>query len=97
MLGGVDAVFYRMIGGLSIDHSRKIPVRIQPWYPPGMEEARCSLKLPEGTIACEWRRCVQGVELVIEVPARMKAEFFPPEGGPPQILPGGIYRMKRQA
>jgi hypothetical protein len=93
MFGGVDAVLYRMIGGLSVDRSRKIPVRIQPWYPPGMEEARCSLKLPEGTIACQWRRCVPGVELVIEVPRGMEAEVFPPEGGPPQILSGGTYKM----
>ncbi|MDR0731588.1 MAG: family 78 glycoside hydrolase catalytic domain [Treponema sp.] len=94
MLGGVDPILYRMIGGLSVDRSRKIPVRIQPWYPPGMEEARCSLKLPGGTIVCQWRRRAQGVESVIEIPQGIEAEFFPPEGGSPQILSGGIHRRE---
>jgi alpha-L-rhamnosidase len=94
MFGGVDVIFYRMIGGLTVDHSRTIPVRIQPWYPPDMEEARCSLRLPEGTVRCEWRRRAQGVELVIEIPQNIEAEFFPPDGGHRQILPGGIHRIK---
>ncbi|MDR1902005.1 MAG: family 78 glycoside hydrolase catalytic domain [Treponema sp.] len=92
MFGGIDVMLYRMIGGLSIDHSRKIPLRIQPWLPPGMEEARCSLKVPEGTVRCEWRRHTDLAELAIEVPQGIKAEFFPPEGGLSQILSGGIYK-----
>jgi alpha-L-rhamnosidase len=91
MFGGVDSILYRMIGGLTVDRSRAVPVRIQPWCPPGMEEARCSFKLPEGTVSCEWRRFEKGVELAIEVPRGIEAEFFPLDGGPPQILPGGKY------
>jgi hypothetical protein len=57
-----------------------------------MEKARCSLKLPEGSVSCEWQRSAQGVELAIQVPEGTEAEFFPLDGGPPLMLSGGIYR-----
>ncbi|MDR2631556.1 MAG: glycoside hydrolase family 78 protein [Spirochaetaceae bacterium] len=94
MFGGVDVVLYRMIGGLSIDHSRKIPIRVKPWFPPGMEEARCSLNTPSGKVCCSWKRQVAGVELVLEIPQGMEAEFIPPGGkeNTSSILRNGVYR-----
>ncbi|MFP3090495.1 glycoside hydrolase family 78 protein [Treponema sp. TIM-1] len=96
MFGGVDVILYRMIGGLSIDHSRKIPLRVQPWFPPGMEEARCSLDTSGGRISCGWRRQGAEVALVLEIPPGTEAEFIPPAGEEtaPAILSGGVYRYR---
>lgn len=92
MFGGVDVVLYRMIGGIRVDHGRKIPIRIQPWFPPGMEEARCSLDTPGGKLSCRWKRQAAGVELVLEIPPGMEAEFIPPGGKETGIVGGGVYR-----
>jgi alpha-L-rhamnosidase len=94
MFGGVDAVLYRLIGGLSVDHGRKIPLRVQPWCPPDMEEARCSLKFPQGTLSCAWRRLEKDLELTIEVPRGLEAECFPPGGGPARLISGGRYQER---
>jgi alpha-L-rhamnosidase len=94
MFGGVDVILYRMIGGLSVDHSRKIPLRIQPWFPPGMEEARCSLDVPGGRASCGWKRQGAEVELVLEIPPGTEAEFIPPAGTERAILRGGLHRYR---
>jgi alpha-L-rhamnosidase len=94
MFGGVDAVLYRMIGGLTIDHSRKVPIRVKPWFPPGMEEARCSLDTPGGKVCCDWKRRAAAVELVLEIPREIEAEFIPPGGEESEAvhLTEGTYR-----
>jgi alpha-L-rhamnosidase len=93
MFGGVGVLLYRMIGGLSIDHSRKIPLRVWPWFPPGMKEARCSLNVPGGKVSCDWKRQGAEVELVLELPPETKAEFVFPAGEEkaPAVLGCGVH------
>ena len=73
MFGSPDTVFYRMLGGITINRDCPTPLVIRPFCPEDLESVKCSQILEEGTVEVSWYHDGAAVVFDISVPEKFPA------------------------
>ena len=76
MFASPDTVFYKYLGGITIDRTSDVPVTVAPYCPDDLSFVRCSQKLPEGEIRVEWRKETDGIVFDVSVPQGLPARIL---------------------
>ncbi len=68
-----DAFFYKYLGGITVDRTGPVPVKIAPYCPKELTFVRCNQRLPEGEIFSAWQRENGHITFEIRVPTGLAA------------------------
>jgi alpha-L-rhamnosidase len=75
MLGSVDAQFYQLLGGIQVDMTQEIPVKITPYVTRHCNIVSVDLDTVQGRFVSQWLRNAEQIDYYIQVPQGAKAEF----------------------
>ncbi|MBQ6020023.1 MAG: family 78 glycoside hydrolase catalytic domain [Clostridia bacterium] len=94
MFASPDTVFYKYLGGITVDRTSAVSVKIAPYCPDELSFVRCSQTLPEGEIRVEWRKEADGVVFDVWVPQGLSARVSlrTPADAYEETLPNGGNR-----
>jgi len=87
---GTGSWFYQALGGITPveDAPGYQKVRIEPQIPNGISWAKTWKETPYGKVAVNWKRNDKNVEMTVEIPVGMEAEFVFPHGTKEYALDG---------
>jgi len=75
MFGSVDAQLYKIFGGINIDFTNEIPVKVMPYFSDKCNQISCSVFFASGIITSEWTRNGDKITLCITLPEKCTAKF----------------------
>ncbi len=89
LIGGLGAWFYKHLAGISPMRPGYERIRIQPYFPPGLERASGQVRTVRGVVASNWRRSGDRVSLTVTVPPNATAEVHVPNEGRVDVYEAG--------
>jgi hypothetical protein len=93
MLGGAEEWFYRGLGGIDFDMTRKADERItiRPQVVEGLDWVKCGYDSAMGKIESDWKRASGTTIFEVAVPIGAKATVVLP--GSTQVVGSGVHRF----
>jgi len=92
MFGAPDAMFYKMIAGITVNRRAENTVVVAPYFAEDLSWARATQELSEGTVSVAWERRNGAVELSVLIPEGVTAELRLP-GRASEKLSAGLKNL----
>ena len=103
MFGSYDAMFYRYLAGIDIEHLHENVINIHPRICNSVNEVNCSFDSIKGKIAVNWKRSENCIEYEVIIPSNTKANLIF-DGSEmelngsrvlsPVVVDSGVYKIK---
>jgi alpha-L-rhamnosidase len=93
MLGGAEEWFYRGLGGIDLDLSRRAAaerVTIRPRMVEGVAWVKCGYQSTRGRIESDWQQEGGRTTMEVTIPAGVEATVVVPVGGGAQVMEGAV-------
>ncbi len=75
MLGSVDVQFYKILGGVEIDMTANIPIKIRPYVTDYCGQVQVKLETVWGNLLSAWINSETEIKYYLEIPEGVKAQF----------------------
>ncbi len=87
MMGSIDGWFYRTLAGIrpTKDGAGFAHVIVKPFVPAGLNYVKASTRTVQGTVAVEWRKAGDGLNLKVRIPANSTATIHVPAKSAAQV------------
>lgn len=86
MFGSVDAIFYKMLGGINIGKD----ITIKPYFAKQVNHVKCSLDTIKGKVSVEWERNGFEIKLIVNCPHNTRLNL----GVEDMLLDSGEHNFK---
>lgn len=95
MFASPDAMFHRILGGITIDRRSAPAISIRPYCPEDMTYVSASQEIGEGIVECAWRRVSGKIAFTVKIPAGCTAqvELKGVKACVSEMLGGGNYNF----
>ena len=91
MFGSPDAALYRLLGGVTVDFSREVPIEIAPYIPSDLSFVSCEQELKQGTLSFRWEKKGGRIAYRLDVPDAVTVRFRCGQSGKERILACGTH------
>ncbi len=93
MFGCPDAMLYRLLGGITVNFDKEIPVEISPFIPDDLSYVSCEQIIKGEKMSVNWEKEDGQIVFDLTVPKTVKARFVCPVNSQELVLSDGYYHF----